>query len=110
MRVALTMMCAMFGEDWKRIVGGVGFQRSLIIPEMAENRIGCFELVLIQGIHWYLSFENQSYGSKVACVNTSPTLTHFSYCTAGQNSVMLIKCFDCNDIVLHLFLHGLSKQ
>ena len=36
-RVALTMMCAESREDWTKIVGGVGFQRFFIKPEMAEN-------------------------------------------------------------------------
>src|SRR4029434_10170091 len=39
--------------------------------------IWCVEFVLIQGIQWYLIFENRSNGSKLVCVNKSPTLTRW---------------------------------
>src|SRR4029434_9363116 len=69
--------------DLRKIVGRVGFQSSLIKPGITENLYNRklaplnVEFVLIQGIQWYLIFENRSNGSKVVCVNKSPTLTHW---------------------------------
>ena len=51
-RLGLKIISGDFEEDFTKIVGGVGFQR-------------------------YLIFENRSNGSKVVCVNKSPTLTRW---------------------------------
>ena len=71
MRLGLKIMSGKFEEDLTKIVGGVGFQRFLIKPEIKENLYNRklaplnVEFVLIQGIQWYLIFENRSNGSKV---------------------------------------------
>ena len=82
-RLGLKIIYGHFEEDMTIIVGGVGFQRFLIQPEIAENLYNRklsplnVEFVFIQGIQWYLIFENRSNGSKVVYVNKSPTLTRW---------------------------------
>ena len=63
MRLGLKVIFGKFEEDLTKIGGGVAFQRFLIKPEI--NVIECVELVLIQGIQWYLILENQSMVQKL---------------------------------------------
>src|SRR4029434_10924558 len=56
------------------------FDNKPVIAENLYNRKLAplnVEFVLIQGIQWYLIFENRSNGSKVVRVNKSPTLTRW---------------------------------
>ena len=70
-RLGLKIISGDFEEDLTKIVGGVGFQMFLIKPGITENLYNRklsplnIEFVFIQGIQWYLIFENRSNGSKV---------------------------------------------
>src|SRR4029434_3028161 len=71
-RLGLKIISGDFEEDLTKIVGGVSFQRFFLIKqgitENLHNRKLAplnVEFVLIQGIQWYLIFENRSNGSKV---------------------------------------------
>ena len=70
-RLGLKIISGDFEEDFTKIVGVDSFQRFLIKPEIKENLYNRklaplnVEFVLIQGIQWYLIFENRSNGSKV---------------------------------------------
>ena len=71
MRLGLKSIYGNFEEDFIKIEGEEK-NRVFLKLKMAENLNN-----RIQGIQWYLIFENQTYGSKVACGNRSPTLTHW---------------------------------
>ena len=71
MRLGLKIISGDFEEDLTKIVGGVSFQK--FFDKTGNNRksiqpkIGAIErrIRLIQGIQWYLIFENRSNGSIV---------------------------------------------
>ena len=68
MSLGLKIISGDFEEDLTKIVGGVGIQR--FFDKTGNNRKSIqpplnVEFVLIQGIQWYLIFENRSNGSKV---------------------------------------------
>ena len=61
MRLDLNIICTKFGEDWTFVACEFFFLHLFRKSNMAEIDVIELEIVLIQRIQRYLTFENQAY-------------------------------------------------